>query len=166
MEDVQHVFFRCDVAQVVLRKICRWWDLDWQEICSFSDWDAWFLSFRLSSRLKSILEGVFMLLGGGFGGFEISLGHKTKKEWVKELNYKHRINFLALQETKMDCISHMDVKSLWGNSNFGFVASDSLGNSGGILCIWEASIFKKDGAGCLEDMERIISSQGDGDVLK
>ncbi|GJU52011.1 RNA-directed DNA polymerase, eukaryota [Tanacetum coccineum] len=57
MEDVQHVFFRCDVARVVLRKICRWWDLDWQEICSFSDWDAWFLSFRLSSRLKSILEG-------------------------------------------------------------------------------------------------------------
>ncbi|GJV77005.1 LysM domain receptor-like kinase 3 isoform X2, partial [Tanacetum coccineum] len=45
MEDVQHVFFRCDVARVVLRKICRWWDLDWQEICSFSDWDAWFLSF-------------------------------------------------------------------------------------------------------------------------
>ncbi|GKC77289.1 RNA-directed DNA polymerase, eukaryota [Tanacetum coccineum] len=59
MEDVQHVFFRCDVARVVLRKICRWWDLDGQEICSFSDWDAWFLSFRLSSRLKSILEGVF-----------------------------------------------------------------------------------------------------------
>ncbi|GJW37310.1 RNA-directed DNA polymerase, eukaryota [Tanacetum coccineum] len=58
MEDVQHVFFRCDVARVVLRKICRWWDLDWQEICSFSDWDAWFLSFRLSSRLKSILEGM------------------------------------------------------------------------------------------------------------
>ncbi|GJW93712.1 RNA-directed DNA polymerase, eukaryota, partial [Tanacetum coccineum] len=73
------------------------------------------------------------------------LGHKTKKEWVKELNYKHRINLLALQETKMDCVSHMD-KSLWGNSNFDFVASDSLGNSGGILCIWEASIFKKDGA--------------------
>nr|GEX53438.1 RNA-directed DNA polymerase, eukaryota [Tanacetum cinerariifolium] len=71
-EDVQHVFFRCDVARVVLRKICRWWDLDWEEICSFSDWDAWFLSFRLFSRLKSILKGVFMLLGGGFGGFEIS----------------------------------------------------------------------------------------------
>ncbi|GJU56595.1 RNA-directed DNA polymerase, eukaryota [Tanacetum coccineum] len=43
MEDVQHVFFRCDVARVVLRKICRWWDLDWQEICSFSDWDAFVL---------------------------------------------------------------------------------------------------------------------------
>ncbi|GJZ13825.1 hypothetical protein Tco_0804878 [Tanacetum coccineum] len=66
MDDVQHVFFRCDVARVVLRKICRWWDLDWQEICSFSDWDAWFLSFRLSSRLKSILEGVFSVACGGF----------------------------------------------------------------------------------------------------
>ncbi|GJS39918.1 RNA-directed DNA polymerase, eukaryota, partial [Tanacetum coccineum] len=73
MEDVQHVFFRCDVARVVLRKICRWWDLDWQEICSFSDWDAWFLSFRLSSRLKSILEGVFYVAWWRFGGFEIQV---------------------------------------------------------------------------------------------
>ncbi|GKA61261.1 RNA-directed DNA polymerase, eukaryota [Tanacetum coccineum] len=53
MEDVQHVCFRCDVARVVLRKICRWWDLDWQEICSFWSGDcSWFLSFRPSSRLK------------------------------------------------------------------------------------------------------------------
>ncbi|GJW27206.1 hypothetical protein Tco_0041017 [Tanacetum coccineum] len=70
MEDVQHVFFRCDVARVVLRKICRWWDLDWQEICSFSDWDAWFLSFRLSSRLKSILEGVFYVALGGMADLD------------------------------------------------------------------------------------------------
>ena len=49
------------------------------------------------------------------------LGHKTKKEWIKELNSKHKINFLALQETKMDCISNMDVKFMWGNSNFQFV---------------------------------------------
>nr|GEW82072.1 RNA-directed DNA polymerase, eukaryota [Tanacetum cinerariifolium] len=27
-EDIQHVLFRCDLAQIVLRKICRWWDLD------------------------------------------------------------------------------------------------------------------------------------------
>ncbi|GKB00187.1 RNA-directed DNA polymerase, eukaryota, partial [Tanacetum coccineum] len=51
----------------------------------------------------------------------------------------------ALQETKMDCISNMDVKFMWGNSNFQFVTSDSIGNSGGILCVWEQSIFKKDG---------------------
>ncbi|GKC50994.1 RNA-directed DNA polymerase, eukaryota, partial [Tanacetum coccineum] len=50
----------------------------------------------------------------------------------------------AIQETKMLTVSHMDVKFMWGNSNYDFVCSDSLGNSGGILCIWEASIFKKD----------------------
>nr|GEW83438.1 RNA-directed DNA polymerase, eukaryota [Tanacetum cinerariifolium] len=32
---------------------------------------------------------------------------------------------------------------LWGNSNYDFVVSDSLGASAGILCIWEASNFKK-----------------------
>nr|GEV31949.1 RNA-directed DNA polymerase, eukaryota [Tanacetum cinerariifolium] len=72
------------------------------------------------------------------------LGHKTKREWVKELNFKHKVNFLALQETKMDRITHMDVKFMWGNSNFDFIYSESAGNSGGILSIWEASVFKKD----------------------
>ncbi|GJX07756.1 RNA-directed DNA polymerase, eukaryota [Tanacetum coccineum] len=72
------------------------------------------------------------------------LGNKTKKEWIKELSINHKLNFIAIQETKMDKISHMDVKLMWGNSNYDFVCSDSLGNSGGILCIWETSIFKKD----------------------
>ncbi|GJT99341.1 RNA-directed DNA polymerase, eukaryota [Tanacetum coccineum] len=44
----------------------------------------------------------------------------------------------------MSTVSHMDVKYLWGNSNYDYVCSDSLGSSGGILCMWEASIFKKD----------------------
>nr|GEY46032.1 RNA-directed DNA polymerase, eukaryota [Tanacetum cinerariifolium] len=72
------------------------------------------------------------------------LGHKTKKEWVKELNLKHKVNFLALQETKIDRITHMDVKCIWGNFNYNFVTSDSFGNSGGILCIWEYNVFTKD----------------------
>ncbi|GJR94726.1 RNA-directed DNA polymerase, eukaryota, partial [Tanacetum coccineum] len=49
------------------------------------------------------------------------LGNKTKKEWIKELNNKYKINFLAIQETKLDVISHMDVKFIWGNSNYQFV---------------------------------------------
>ncbi|GJR39071.1 RNA-directed DNA polymerase, eukaryota [Tanacetum coccineum] len=50
----------------------------------------------------------------------------------------------AIIETKMDRVSHMDTKFMWGNSNYDFVCSDSLGNSGGILCIWEVTVFKKD----------------------
>nr|GFC93434.1 RNA-directed DNA polymerase, eukaryota [Tanacetum cinerariifolium] len=49
-----------------------------------------------------------------------------------------------IRETKMDSITHMDVKFMWGNSNYQYITSDSVGNSGGILCVWEDSIFKKD----------------------
>nr|GEW05051.1 RNA-directed DNA polymerase, eukaryota [Tanacetum cinerariifolium] len=58
-EDVHHVFFQCDLAWVVLRRVCRWWDLDWQLWSSFSDWYSWFSLIRLSSKVKSLLEGVF-----------------------------------------------------------------------------------------------------------
>nr|GFA94247.1 RNA-directed DNA polymerase, eukaryota [Tanacetum cinerariifolium] len=53
-------------------------------------------------------------------------------------------NEMMIQETKMTRVSDMDVKFLWGNSNYDYVYSDSLGSSGGILCIWEALVFKKD----------------------
>ncbi|GJU10427.1 RNA-directed DNA polymerase, eukaryota [Tanacetum coccineum] len=72
------------------------------------------------------------------------LGHKTKKEWIKELSSKNKINFMAIQETKSQCVTHMDVKFMWGNSNYDYVHSEAIGNSGGILCVWEASVFKKD----------------------
>nr|GEY84497.1 RNA-directed DNA polymerase, eukaryota [Tanacetum cinerariifolium] len=72
------------------------------------------------------------------------LATRQKKVWIKELATSHELNFLAIQETKLSNVSHMDVKLMWGNSNYDYVCSDSLGNSGGILCIWDASIFKKD----------------------
>nr|GEX03201.1 putative RNA-directed DNA polymerase, eukaryota, reverse transcriptase zinc-binding domain protein [Tanacetum cinerariifolium] len=50
----------------------------------------------------------------------------------------------ADDETKMHSISHMEVKFMWGNSNYDYVYIEALGFSGGILCVWEASVFKKD----------------------
>ena len=35
------------------------------------------------------------------------LGHKTKKEWIRMLSNSFKLNFLAIQETKMSSISHM-----------------------------------------------------------
>ncbi|GJS19681.1 retrovirus-related pol polyprotein from transposon TNT 1-94 [Tanacetum coccineum] len=74
----------------------------------------------------------------------VGLGSKSKKEWVKELSNNNKLNFIAIQETKMEKVSHMDVKFMWGNSNYDYVFSEAAGNSGGILCIWEESFFKKD----------------------
>nr|GEX31413.1 RNA-directed DNA polymerase, eukaryota [Tanacetum cinerariifolium] len=58
-EDIHHVLFRCYTAKLVFRRICHWWDLDWHDLLSFSDWNAWFSAIRLPSRIKLILEGVF-----------------------------------------------------------------------------------------------------------
>ncbi|GKC08833.1 RNA-directed DNA polymerase, eukaryota [Tanacetum coccineum] len=90
-----------------------------------------------------VLEEVIRV-GQAMGFSMEGLGSKTKKEWIKELCNNHKLSFIAIQETKMEKMSHMDVKFMWGNCNYDFVHSDSLGNSGGILCIWESSIFKKD----------------------
>ncbi|GKA83019.1 RNA-directed DNA polymerase, eukaryota [Tanacetum coccineum] len=58
-EDITHVLFRCDLAKIIVRRISRWWDLDWQDIQSFPDWFTWLSSIRLSVKLKNMLEGVF-----------------------------------------------------------------------------------------------------------
>ncbi|GJV31181.1 RNA-directed DNA polymerase, eukaryota [Tanacetum coccineum] len=61
VEDVHHVLLRCSLAQAVLRRVCRWWDLDWQPWLSFSDWSSWFESIRLPAGLNCVLEGVFFV---------------------------------------------------------------------------------------------------------
>ncbi|PWA34502.1 hypothetical protein CTI12_AA607460 [Artemisia annua] len=66
----------------------------------------------------SILEVLDnMIKVGQTMGFSMEgcLGSKAKKDWIRELNIKHKVNFLTLQETKMDYISDMDIKLLWGN---------------------------------------------------
>ncbi|GKD09589.1 RNA-directed DNA polymerase, eukaryota, partial [Tanacetum coccineum] len=56
---------------------------------------------------------------------------------------KNRVNFLALQETKMESIDLLSVKLCWGNLCFDHVHSDFVGNSGGILCVWDPNSFSK-----------------------
>ncbi|GJU32731.1 RNA-directed DNA polymerase, eukaryota [Tanacetum coccineum] len=58
-EDVHHTLFCCDLARLILRRICRWWDLDIQDWSSFQEWLSWFQSIRLPVMVKSLLEGVF-----------------------------------------------------------------------------------------------------------
>ncbi|GJY07998.1 RNA-directed DNA polymerase, eukaryota [Tanacetum coccineum] len=54
---------------------------------------------------------------------------------------KNRVSFLSLQETKMVDISAMEVKSIWGNYCFEHVFSEAIGYSGGILCVWDSTVF-------------------------
>nr|GFA89576.1 RNA-directed DNA polymerase, eukaryota [Tanacetum cinerariifolium] len=72
------------------------------------------------------------------------LGKKAKKEWVKELCNKNKVNFLSLQETKMEVMDILCVKLCCGNMAFEYVHSDAVGNSGGILCVWDPICYYKE----------------------
>ncbi|GKA33082.1 RNA-directed DNA polymerase, eukaryota [Tanacetum coccineum] len=71
------------------------------------------------------------------------LAQKVKKDWVKELSIKNKVNFLAIQETKMEKIDEFCVKQCWGNLVFDYAYSEAVGNSGGILCVWDTNSFCK-----------------------
>nr|GEY09826.1 hydroxycinnamoyl-CoA quinate/shikimate transferase [Tanacetum cinerariifolium] len=67
------------------------------------------------------------------------LAQKAKKDWVKELCVKNKVNFMTLKETKMETIELFNIKKCWGNFIFDYVYSPFMGNSGGILCVWDPS---------------------------
>ncbi|GJZ98160.1 RNA-directed DNA polymerase, eukaryota [Tanacetum coccineum] len=106
-------------------------------------------SFSNGVKIKeggSILEILEeMITVGQTMGFSMEgLGSKAKKDWIKELISKHKVSFLSIQETKMESVSAMEVKFLWGNYFFDHIISEASGNSGGILCAWDTNFFKKD----------------------
>nr|GFB66605.1 RNA-directed DNA polymerase, eukaryota [Tanacetum cinerariifolium] len=78
-------------------------------------------------------------------GYDITgcLAQKAKKDWVKKLYVSYKVNFLSLQETKMEKIDLWCIKRCWGNFTFDYVYSESVGKSEGILCVWDPNMFQK-----------------------
>ncbi|GJR60157.1 RNA-directed DNA polymerase, eukaryota, reverse transcriptase zinc-binding domain protein [Tanacetum coccineum] len=59
------------------------------------------------------------------------LAQKAKKDWVKELCVNNKVNFMYLQETKMEIIELFNIKMCWGNFALDYVYSSSIGYSSG-----------------------------------
>ncbi|GJZ49486.1 RNA-directed DNA polymerase, eukaryota [Tanacetum coccineum] len=78
-EDVCHIFFRCDLAQLVLRRICRWWGLDPHDWSSFQEWQSWILSIQFSSKVKAMLEGVKMRYADETEDIELEVAESQSK---------------------------------------------------------------------------------------
>ncbi|GKA99182.1 RNA-directed DNA polymerase, eukaryota, reverse transcriptase zinc-binding domain protein [Tanacetum coccineum] len=93
---------------------------------------------RTGGSILSVMEEIVKV------GITMGLAQKAKKDWVKELCNKNKVSFVGLQETKMESIDLLSVRLCWGNVNFDYVHSDSIGNSRGILCIWDPNSFRKD----------------------
>ncbi|GJZ47643.1 RNA-directed DNA polymerase, eukaryota [Tanacetum coccineum] len=81
---------------------------------------------RTGGSLLSLMDELVKV--GQVMGYKMEgcLAQKAKKDWVKELCVKHKVNFLALQETKMEHMELFSVKMCWGNLVFDLVHSDSV----------------------------------------
>ncbi|GJW48717.1 RNA-directed DNA polymerase, eukaryota [Tanacetum coccineum] len=100
--------------------------------------------FKTGGSILEVMEELITL------GQTIGLGNKAKKGWIQELNSKHRVNFVAIQETKMEKIDLFSIKALWGNFCFDHAFCPSIGFSGGILCVWDPRLFVKDNVTVLD----------------
>nr|GEY01904.1 hypothetical protein [Tanacetum cinerariifolium] len=92
------------------------------------------------------------------------LGHKTKKSWIKELCMKNRVNFLSLQETKMERMELVTINKLWGNNSYDYAFSSSLGTwiptlidlpLDGYACTWVHKSATK-----MSRLDRFLISKG------
>jgi exonuclease III len=68
------------------------------------------------------------------------LGGSIKKRKVRELIFKNQIDFMAIQETKLENINDSLCYSLLGSQDVLWAYLPSVGNSGGILSLWRKSL--------------------------
>jgi exonuclease III len=64
------------------------------------------------------------------------LGDVVKRKRIRDLIRNNKIDFLAIQETKLEVISENLCYGLWGSCDCDWVFLPSEGRSGGILSIW------------------------------
>ncbi|GJX77763.1 RNA-directed DNA polymerase, eukaryota [Tanacetum coccineum] len=98
---------------------------------------------RTGGSILKLLEDVVKV--GQTMGLEMDgcASPRRLKKWVKELCSQNKVNFMSLQETKMETVDNFCIKNCWGNLSFESEFSASVGYSGGILCIWDPSVFRK-----------------------
>ncbi|PWA71177.1 RNA-directed DNA polymerase, eukaryota [Artemisia annua] len=73
---------------------------------------------------------------------EEGIGGDEKVPWVRELRCLLGVDFLAIQESKAEDLSKFDFSMLWGNRSFGVDYVGSVGQSGGLICMWDSSILE------------------------
>ncbi|KAK9069254.1 hypothetical protein SSX86_013370 [Deinandra increscens subsp. villosa] len=60
---------------------------------------------------------------------------------LPDLNGRHRISCLCIQESKVSNIDRLPIHSIWGNRNCQWDWVPAIGASGGIITLWDPSTF-------------------------
>ncbi|GJZ28416.1 RNA-directed DNA polymerase, eukaryota [Tanacetum coccineum] len=74
--------------------------------------------------------------GGDVKGREVG-----KKGWVKAIIKSEQPDIVGLQETKCNLVDDSWVEDVWGGNGYGYSQLPAVGNSGGILVIWDTRVF-------------------------
>ncbi|KAK1424876.1 hypothetical protein QVD17_20217 [Tagetes erecta] len=69
----------------------------------------------------------------------------AKARWINEIKRNHKISFMGLQESKCESLSEMNLRDFWGPSALDYEVVEATGRSGGIISLWDPSLFVKSG---------------------
>ncbi|KAL4583462.1 hypothetical protein LXL04_008035 [Taraxacum kok-saghyz] len=81
-----------------------------------------------------------------------------KSTWIKDIVCRNNIDFLGIQETKRKNLSDLTIRSIWGSNDFDFEFKSSSGQSGGLACIWNRDLFKKNH--CIARFDCLVIKDG------
>ncbi|XP_028064362.1 uncharacterized protein LOC114267521 [Camellia sinensis] len=69
------------------------------------------------------------------------IGQSEKRRKIRNIVQERMVDVLFLQETKKVGVSKELVKSIWPYDDLEYMSVDADGFSGGVLCVWKASVF-------------------------
>lgn len=73
------------------------------------------------------------------------LGEGAKRRVIREVVCKHHVEFLCIQETKLQTVNRRTCALLWGDSAFEWQAVLAVNRGGVMLCIWNSTLFTLEG---------------------
>ncbi|PWA63299.1 hypothetical protein CTI12_AA355550 [Artemisia annua] len=85
------------------------------------------------------------------------MGESGKKGWIRSIIKDEQLDVIGIQETKSGVVDDYWIEDLWGGKGYGYCQLPAIGNSGGIIVMWDARIFT-----CKEVIwdERFIAVRG------
>lgn len=70
------------------------------------------------------------------------LNSRIKRSSLRKLIIQNDPHFVFIQETKMEVCNSKIIKSMWNAPNIEWLFSPSVGNSGGLITMWNGDFFK------------------------
>ena len=71
------------------------------------------------------------------------LSARPKRSSIRKIIIKNNPSFVFLQETKMEILNNKLIRTCWKSDDLEWVSSPSVGNSGGLLSMWNKLAFQK-----------------------